>query len=62
MSGGGYTSCSHEEIVGVPLTGEFLASKASTGFTVRLNSQAGVQSFITVSPSYLQGFLQVVGR
>jgi hypothetical protein len=61
-SRGGYTSCSYEETIGVPITQEFLDSTTATGFSVRLNSKGGTESFITVPPNYIQGFLQVVSR
>jgi hypothetical protein len=62
MGGGGYTSCSHEETVGVPLSAAFLNANGASGFTIRLNSQSGTQSFLKVPANYVQGFLLRVSR
>ncbi|MCC6202596.1 MAG: hypothetical protein IT494_06280 [Gammaproteobacteria bacterium] len=62
MSRGGYTSCSYEEVVGVSMPHDFVSSKATSGFTVRINSQGGYESFFTVPPNYIQGFLDSLSR
>ena len=53
-------SCWRMEYVSVPMTEEFIVENASTGFQVRLNSKAGVHSFLSVQSIYIQGLLQVV--
>ncbi|HKH19544.1 MAG TPA: hypothetical protein VKB53_01305 [Gammaproteobacteria bacterium] len=57
----GAYGCTYYETLGIPVTAAFLNRKSVTGFNVRLNSHSGQETFVKVSPNYIQGFMQAVG-
>lgn len=49
--------CDYKEMIGVPITSELLKRSTVAGFTIRLNSKSGHESFITVPANYIQGYI-----
>jgi len=57
----GAYGCTYYETLGIPVTEAFLNRKSATGFNVRLNPHSGQETFVKVSPNYIQGLMLAVG-
>jgi len=54
-----YFGCNLSEDVGVDLSDQFLKSRIKKGFSIRINSKRSYSDVVTISPSYLAGYLSV---
>ena len=59
---GGGASCSHDETFAVPLTTDQLKSGTTSDLQVRVNSQAGVSTELTIPGPYIEAHLRGVAE
>ena len=58
-SGCNNSSCDYNEIMELSLSDDFLRSNMDLGFSVKFNSKGSNTNKITLSPSYIKGYLKV---